>query len=190
MNKIIQTVMLTLIGAGCFSGGLYYGIDRSEESLERVMGEYVVISEKVDAFVDVSNPKTIRLYTTELRKILDDVTFLGKMVEEGQTSAESLSDFFSEYDKSIDDVNQRLLELSQQHNESITNHRTILAGLSEDLNETIDITEEEQNKLKEQSDYINQLNVQLGHRIKQLEEDIDKIKNSTYWLRDKKIWRK
>ena len=26
--------------------------------------------------------------------------------------------------------------------------------------------------------------------IKQLEEDISKIKNSTYWLRDKKIWSK
>lgn len=189
MNKVIKVIILTLIGAGCFSGGLYYGIERSEESLERVMDEYEVISDKVDAFVDVSNPKTIRLYTKELRKILDDVTFLGKMVEEGQTSAESLSDFFSEYDSKIDDVNGRLLELSQQHNESVTNHRTILAGLSEDLDETIDITDEEKKKLQEQSDYINQLNVELGQRIKQLEEDMNKIKNSTYWLRDKKIWR-
>jgi len=189
MNKILKVIILTLIGAGCFSGGIYYGLERSEHYLESVMKEYEVISDKVDTFVDVSNPKTIRLYTTELRKILDDVTFLGKMVEEGQTSAESLSDFFGEYDKKIDDVNIRLLELSQQLNESISKHREILAELQYELDETIDITDEEKNKLQEQSDYINRLNVQLGQSIKQLEEDISKIKNSTYWLRDKKIWR-
>ena len=190
MNKVIKTIIITLIGAGCFSGGIYYGLERSEHYLESVMEEYEVISHKVDAFVDVSNPKTIRLYTTELRQILDDVTFLGKMVEEGQTSAESLSDFFSEYDSKIDDVNIRLLQLSQQLNESISKHREILAGLSEDLDETIDITDEEKKKLQEQSDYINQLNVELGQRIKELEDDMNKIKNSTYWLRDKTLWRK
>ena len=80
--------------------------------------------------------------------------------------------------------------MSTQHNESVTNHRTILAGLSEDLDETIDITDEEKKKLQEQSDYINQLNVELGQRIKELEDDMNKIKNSTYWLRDKTLWRK
>lgn len=189
MNKVVKIIMSTLIGAGCFSAGLYYATLEFDETLDNIMGEYEVISEQVDAFVDVSNPKTIRLYTTELRKILDDVTFLGKMVEEGQTSAESLSDFFSEYDSKIDDVNIRLLQLSQQLNESISKHREILAELQYELDETIDITDEEKQKLQEQSDYINQLNVELGQSIKQLENDMGKIKNSTYWLRDKKIWR-
>ena len=35
-------------------------------------------------FVDVSNPKTIRLYTNELRSILDNMTRLSKIVDKGQ----------------------------------------------------------------------------------------------------------
>jgi peptidoglycan hydrolase CwlO-like protein len=47
-----------------------------------------------------------------------------------------------------------------------------------------------QEKIQEQNDYVNKLNVELNQSIKELEEDINKIKNSTYWLRDKKIWSK
>ena len=77
MNKVIKTVGLTLIGAVCFSGGLYYGVERSEQLLDRVMDEYVVISDKVDAFEKVSDPKSIRSYVKELNKILDEIHFLG-----------------------------------------------------------------------------------------------------------------
>jgi methyl-accepting chemotaxis protein len=189
MNKILKVIILTLIGAGCFSGGIYYGIERSEESLERVMDEYKVISDKVDAFVDVSNPKTIRLYTTELRKILDDVTFLGKMVEEGQTSAESLSDFFSEYDNKIVDVNRRLLELSQDNIESVTNHNTRLVELSDFTDVNMEKIAELKKQIQEQNNYTTQVNTTLGQKINGVEDDMNKIKNSTYWLRDKTLWR-
>ena len=186
MSKIINAIIIGLLGGGSFSGGIYYGLERSEHYLESVMEEYEVISDKVDTFVDVSNPKTIRLYTTELRKILDDVTFLGKMVESGQTSAESLDEFFSVYEDMIDDVNNRLVELSQQHNESITKHNLHIAGLSEDSDDLFEITEDLQKKLQEQSDYISQLNVELGQSINKVEEDVQTIKSSKY---GKKIWK-
>ena len=69
MNKIVKIIMSTLVGAGCFSAGLYYATLEFEETLDNVMGEYEVISDKVNTFVDVTNPETIRLYTKELRKI-------------------------------------------------------------------------------------------------------------------------
>ena len=89
MNKIIKIIILTLLGAGCFSAGLYYATLEFDEQLDRVMGKYEVISEKVDAFVKVSDPKTIRHYVKELNKILDDVGFLHTLIESGQLADES-----------------------------------------------------------------------------------------------------
>ena len=31
MNNVIKTIMLTLIGAGCFSTGVYYKVNKFEE---------------------------------------------------------------------------------------------------------------------------------------------------------------
>ena len=186
MSKIINAIITGLFGAVCFTAGIYYAILEFEEQVNVWDSDYQIITDKVYAFEKVSDPKTIRLYVKELNKILDDVTFLGKMVESGQTSAESLDEFFSEYQDKINDVNDRLLELSQQHNESVTNHNTILAGLSEDGDDLFDITEELQGRLQEQSDYISQLNVELGQSINKVEEDVIIIKNSKY---GKKIWK-
>jgi hypothetical protein len=186
MSKIINAIIVGLFGAICFSVGIYYATLELEEQVNVWDSNYQIITDKVYAFEKVSDPKTIRLYVKELNKILDDVTFLGKMVESGQTSAESLDEFFSEYQDKINDVNGRLLELSQQHNESVTNHNTILAGLSEDGDDLFEITEELQGRLQEQSDYISQLNVELGQSINKVEEDVIIIKNSKY---GKKIWK-
>ena len=48
------------------------------------------INSDVEQFVEVSNPKTIRFYVTELRKILDDMTRLSKIIEKGQEVDEAL----------------------------------------------------------------------------------------------------
>ena len=49
-----------------------------------------------------------------------------------------------------------------------------------------EITEDLQKKLQEQSDYISQLNVELGQSINKVEEDVQTIKSSKY---GKKIWK-
>ena len=186
MSKIINAIIIGLLGGGCFSAGVYYTTLELEEQVNVWDSNYQIITDKVYAFEKVSDPKTIRLYVKELNKILDDVTFLGKMVESGQTSAESLDEFFSVYEDMIDDVNNRLVELSQQHNESITKHNLHIAGLSEDSDDLFEITEDLQKKLQEQSDYISQLNVELGQSINKVEEDVQTIKSSKY---GKKIWK-
>ena len=48
------------------------------------------------------------------------------------------------------------------------------------------LSDEEKKKLQEQSDYINQLNVELGQSINKVEEDVQTIKSSKY---GKKIWK-
>ena len=99
MSKIINAIIVGLFGAICFSAGVYYATLELEEQVNVWDSNYQIITDKVYAFEKVSDPKTIRLYVKELNKILDDVTFLGKIVESGQVSSESLDEFFSEYQR-------------------------------------------------------------------------------------------
>jgi len=57
--------------------------------------------------------------------------------------------------------------------------------LSEDQDELFDTTEDLEIIIKDQSDYISQLNVELGQSITKVEDDIQTIKSSKY---GKKIW--
>ena len=102
MSKIVKVIMSTLIGAGCFSAGLYYATLEFDETLDNIMGEYEVISEQVDAFVDISNPETIRFYTTELRKLLDDIKFLHVLIESGQIADEKLDEYLASKQSNVD----------------------------------------------------------------------------------------
>ena len=186
MSKIINSILIGLLGGGCFSAGVYYSTLEFENQIQVWDSNYQIITDKVYAFEKVSDPKTIRLYVKELNKILDDVTFLGKMVKSGQTSAESLDEFFSNYDTMINSVNDRILELNKEHMESVTKFNSQIAGLSEDQDELFDTTEDLEIIIKDQSDYISQLNVELGQSINKVEEDVQTIKSSKY---GKKIWK-
>ena len=60
---------------------------------------------------------------------------------------------------------------------------TRLTGETDDNLESI---QEIQDRIQEQSDYISQLNVELGQSINKVEEDVQTIKSSKY---GKKIWK-
>jgi len=184
--KHLGYIVSVLFGIVAFYAGILYSLKEMENQIDVWDSNYQIITDKVYAFEKVSDPKTIRLYVKELNKILDDVTFLGKMVKSGQTSAESLDEFFSNYDTMINSVNDRILELNKEHMESVTKFNSQIAGLSEDQDELFDTTEDLEIIIKDQSDYISQLNVELGQSINKVEEDVQTIKSSKY---GKKIWK-
>jgi hypothetical protein len=64
-------------------------IDEWEES-------YDAIHKDVSTFTKVSDPKTIRLYVKELNKILDEIHFLGRLIENGQLADEGLTAILNE----------------------------------------------------------------------------------------------
>ena len=186
MAKIIETLSLVILGVGCFIGGVYYATLEFENQLEVWDSNYQIITDKVYSFEKVSDPKTIRLYVKELNKILDDVTFLGKIVESGQVSSESLDEFFSEYQRKLDEANDmifghhtELTELEYKLKEQVTR----LTGETDDNLESI---QEIQNRIQEQIDYVNKLNVDIGQSITKVEDDIQTIKSSKY---GSKIWK-
>ena len=185
MSKIIETLSLVILGVGCFIGGVYYATLEFENQLDVWDSNYQIITDKVYSFEKVSDPKTIRLYVKELNKILDDVTFLGKMVESGQTSAESLDEFFSEYQSKLDEANDmifghhtELTELEYKLKEQVTR-------LTVETDDNLESIQEIQDSIQEQVDYVNKLNVDIGQSITNVEDDIQTIKSSKY---GKKIW--
>ena len=185
MSKIINAIIVGLFGAICFSVGIYYATLELEEQVNVWDSNYQIITDKVYAFEKVSDPKTIRLYVKELNKILDDVTFIGKIVESGQVSSESLDEFFSEYQDKINEANDmifghhtELTELEYKLKEQVTR-------LTVETDDNLESIQEIQDRIQEQVDYVNKLNVDIGQSITNVEDDIQTIKSSKY---GKKIW--
>ena len=153
--------------------------------MENLMVEFEQISDDVDAFVKVSDPKTIRLYVKELNKILDDVTFLGKIVESGQVSSESLDSYFNEYEVKLENVKGRIKRLYSELTELEYKFKEQVTRLTGETDDNLELIQEIQDRIQEQIDYVNKLNVDVGQSINNLEDEIQTIKDSKY---GKKIW--
>ena len=182
MNKVIKTIILTLIGAGCFSGGIYYGLERSEHYLESVMTEYEVISDKVYAFEKVSDPKTIRLYVKELNKLLDDMNKLSNIVNGGDALNIVLTNYQIEYNRLQEKLSDVLDEVEVVE-EEIANQNITLSDFTDVNMEKI---AELKKQIQGQNDYTTQVNTLLGQKIEGIEKDVIIIKDSKY---GKKIWK-
>ena len=64
--------------------GIVVGTNKAEDRLVEYDKKYEKIEKDVSTFVDVSNPKTIRMYTKELRDILDNMSRLSKIIDKGE----------------------------------------------------------------------------------------------------------
>jgi len=182
MSKIIETLSLVILGVGCFIGGVYYATLEFENQLEVWDSNYQIITDKVYAFEKSSDPKTIRLYVKELNKMLDDMNRLGILIDGGNELNIILTDYEKEYVRLQKKVSEVLDEVEVVKDKLITQNIT----LSEDQDELFDTTEDLEIIIKDQSDYINQLNTTLSQKIKDVEKDVIIIKDSKY---GKKIWK-
>jgi len=179
MNKIVKIVISTLVGAGCFSAGLYYATIEFDETLDNVMGEYEVISDKVNAFVDVSNPETIRLYTKELRRILDDIKFLHVLVESGQIADEKLDEYLASKQSNVDVLEETLSSITIEVDSMLTSSHDHMHLMVEELQDSVktQLTD----TASEVSTEVNKLSSQfkeVKNQLDELNKVIDKIKNS------------
>ena len=179
MNKVIKIITLTLIGVGCFGTGLYYSTLKFDETLDNIMGEYEVISEQVDAFVDVSNPETIRLYTKELRKILDDISFLSKLIQTGQLADEALDEYLASQQGNVDGIKARLDGITIEVDSMLTSSHDHMHLMVEELQDSVKT--QLTSSATEVSTEVNKLSSQfkeIKNQLDGLNKVIDKIKNS------------
>ena len=179
MNKVIKIITLTLIGVGCFGSGLYYSTLKFDETLDNVMSEYEVISEQVDAFVDVSNPKTIRLYTKELRKIIDDIKFLHSLIETGQLADEALDEYLASQQGNVDGLQESISSITTEVDSMLTSSHDHMHLMVEELQDSVktQLTD----SATEVSTEVNKLSSQfkeVKNQLDELNKVIDKIKNS------------
>ena len=179
MSKIVKIIMSTLIGAGCFSAGLYYATLEFDETLDNIMGEYEVISEQVDAFVDISNPETIRFYTTELRKLLDDIKFLHVLIESGQIADEKLDDYLASQQSNVDVLEKTLSSITVEVDSMLTSSHDHMHLMVEELQDSVKT--QLTSSATEVSTEVNKLSSQfkeIKNQLDELNKVIDKIKNS------------
>ena len=111
-NRLLSLGFMVVIGVGGFYGGIYYGVMKTNVYIENLMNEFEQISDDVNAFVKVSDPKTIRRYVKELNKILDDIEFLHNIIESGQIADEAIIEFFNSYQNKLDELNERVVVLA------------------------------------------------------------------------------
>jgi len=179
MNKIVKIVISTLIGAGCFGAGLYYSTIKFDETLDNIKSEYEVISEQVDAFVDVSNPETIRLYTKELRKIIDDIKFLHSLIETGQLADEALDEYLASQQSNVDGLQESISSITTEVDSMLTSSHDHMHLMVEELQDSvktqlINSTSQVTSKVDDLSGQISS----LENKLDGVNKVIEKIKNS------------
>ena len=168
-NKIIQIVIMIIIGVGGFYGGIYYGVMKTDVYIENLMDEFEQISDDVDAFVKVSDPKTIRHYVKELNKILDDIEFLHNIIESGQLADEAITDFFDAHQNKLDELNERVVILSLET-------QGMLSEISGEVKSELSSNKTElENTLKSESDSVRKEIGKLYDKTDELYKELEQV---------------
>ena len=172
MNKkdvIVKVVIAVVLGTVGFYSGIYYGILKTDVYMENLMTEFEQISDEVDAFKKVADPKTIRLYVRELNRILDDTKVLHKIIDTGQMGDEALSEFFSNYDNKLNKVNERLVVLA-------LDTQGMISELSKDV--IVDLRSnrvELESTLKSETDSVKKELGKLYDRVDELYKELETV---------------
>tara|TARA_Y100000310_G_scaffold328760_1_gene397411 strand:+ start:62 stop:622 length:561 start_codon:yes stop_codon:yes gene_type:complete len=183
-SKIVDTIVAVLIGVGGFYGGIYYGTIELDMMMDELSTDYILIKEDVDAFVKVSDPETIQFYVKKLNDILDDIHWLGHVVESGQVADEALG----LYEDKINGVNEKIILLKVELYEELESLRLSLTVKTDD--KVYGLKEDVVTGRKAVLSKLNGINIRLDaleEMVSELSTDVDTIKNSKY---GKKIWSK
>jgi MFS superfamily sulfate permease-like transporter len=172
LNKkdvIVKVAIAVVLGTVGFYSGIYYGIMKTDVYMENLMTEYEKISDEVDAFKKVADPKTIRLYVRELNRILDDTKVLHKIIDTGQMGDEALSEFFSNYDNKLNKVNERLVVLA-------LDTQGMISELSENVTADLRSNKVElESTLKSEADSVKKEIGRLYDRVDELYRELENV---------------
>ena len=140
-----QAIAIASCALFCFTSGLYLGVQKANDLVAELSEQYKETDNKVAVFTDLNDPKTIQSYVKQLRKILDDITFLGKLIESGQLADEALI----KMQKDIDAKLNRMVTIDEfASSVNLTQNR--ISAIDVDLDDLFDTTEEIDVKLDRQ----------------------------------------
>ncbi len=150
----------------CFVGGLYLGVTKVEEQTTKWDVRYKDTDDKVSAFIKVSDPKIVRSYVKQLNDLLDNMTILGKIIENGEEVDLALVRIEKEYiilgqqvRMMITEINNNLLTLEENQQ-----------SVDEDLNDLFDAD-------MDSGDKIALVDNKIMNKIKVIQTDLDTIRS-------------
>jgi methyl-accepting chemotaxis protein len=139
---------------------------------------YDVIYKDVSTFTKISDPKTIQLYVKELNKILDEIHFLGRMVESGQLADEGLTKILNEQVK----MNKKILKMVtlKAHNKT----RDEIEDLSDRTVGALDQTYED---MMDIDDKLDKTNKKMHQQLDDIQDEVNEIKKLLKTMNKKKF---
>ena len=134
----------------------------------------------LSVFVDVSNPKTIRLYTNELRSILDNMGRLSKIVDKGQ-----------EIDETLDKILEGIVQLEDQWDVTLSNDIKMKETIEVVNNHIKDVDTRVRSELGNVLDKeLEDIDLRITKQFDQIENDLRDIRNMLTQIEDSKVGQK
>jgi len=156
--------------------GIVVGTNKAEDRLVEYDKKYEKIEKDVSTFVDVSNPKTIRLYTKELRDILDNMSRLSKIIDKGEEIDITLGKIMDGIDQLEDQWDVTLSNdiKMKETIEVVKNH------ISEDRGQLMSILDDE----------LDDIDTRITKQFDQIENDLRDIRNMLTQIENSKVGKK
>ena len=140
---------------------------------------YEVIEKDVATFTKVSDPKTIRLYVKELNKILDEIHFLGKLIESGELADEGITKILDGHDE----LSREMLDLvTKKESEK---DRDLIYSQLKITQDDIDVILHTIDNLKLQ---IDRHYMAYTNKVDKIDNEIDDIKNKLETMNKKRLF--
>ena len=156
--------------------GIVVGTNKAEDRLVEYDKKYEKIEKDVSTFVDVSNPKTIRLYTKELRDILDNMSRLSKIIDKGEEIDITLGKIMDGIDQ-LEDQWDVTLKNDIQMKETID---VVKNHISDDRSQLMLILDEE----------LDDIDTRISDQFEQIENDLRDISNMLTQIENSKLGQK
>ena len=165
LDNIVSASIVVAISIGGFWSGMYYSMDKLSQEIQKWSLQYQQVNDNLKQYMKVVDPETTQFYVKKLHDILDDIKFLDNLVSSGQIASESLDSYFKDYQKQLDDANRKLIELYVEVTGSIEQLKTQNNIQYSDIGDNLDLIDSVGTRLKEQIDYVNQLNIDIGQSV-------------------------
>ncbi len=160
--------------------GIIVGTNKAEERLVEYDKKYEKIEKDVSTFVDVSNPKTIRLYTKELRDILDNMSRLSKIIDKGE-----------EIDIALDKIMDGIEQLEDQWDITLSNDLKMKETIEVVNNHIKEVDSRFQSQLGSILDKeLETIDLKIAKQFDQIENDLRDIRNMLTQIENSKVGKK
>ena len=160
--------------------GIVVGTYKAEERLVEYDKKYEKIEKDVSTFVDVSNPKTIRMYTKELRDILDNMSRLSKIIDKGE-----------EIDIALGKIMDGIEQLEDQWDVTLSNDLKMKETIEVVNNHIKEVDSRFQSQLGSILDKeLETIDLKINKQFDQIENDLRDIRNMLTQIENSKVGKK